>query len=479
MKLPNLSLFRRTFVSLVITPNQLKAIKINTKTNTVVKFAQVNIPPGVIVNYQIKDNETLVKLIRDLWSKNNISEKYVGVVVPEFSTYTKGIELPNLTDTEIREALTWKIQEYLPVNIDEVIFDWKITKREKDKVEVLVVAILKEVLFSYVDAVASAGLSPIVVETTSLAIQRIIDGDPSGKLIIYVSTSESILVVTANSEIVASSVVTSGNFENIVSTAHQMLTHYSSFSIDKVIISGVGFTQDLVQFLSYNLGRSVQFADLKVKGMSGAQVQDYLVGISLQSKDAAAPESEFTINLLPPAWAEFYKKQSRGIREWSMSLIAAIVIWATFLSVFIVFMFMSLEIQNLQNGKSENHQEVLNAVATEVKNVNTLADSIITFESSNIPFQKVINLLSSAKTDGVTINFYRVNMETGEVVIAGNAQTRTNLLAFNDSLEEKEELDGVSLPITTLVQESNINFEVRAVYKDLVPQKKQQVKIQR
>ena len=162
MKLPNFSLFKRTFISVVMSPRQIKAIKVNTKTGKVIKFAQIELPVGVIVNYRVKEKELLAKYLRELWDKNKIRDKYVGVVVPEFSTFTKSLELPNITDVEIAEALSFRMQEFLPTNVEDVVFDWKISKREKEKARVLVVAILKDVLFGYIDAVGAAGLSPLV-----------------------------------------------------------------------------------------------------------------------------------------------------------------------------------------------------------------------------------------------------------------------------------------------------------------------------
>lgn len=478
MKLPNLKLFNRKFISLVISPQHLKAIQINTKSNTLVKSAQIEIPPGVIVNYRVKDKDTLVNLIKDLWKRNRISEKYVGVVVPEFATYTKTLELPNLTDSEMQEALMWSIQEHLPVPVEDVIFDWKVIKREKDKARVLTVAILKEVLFNYIDAVAQANLSPLVVETPSLSIQRIIDKDDIGKLIIYVSVSDAILVITSKKEIVASSVVTTGKFENIVATAHQMLTHYSSASIEKVMISGVGLTQDLVQFLNYNLGRTVQYADISVKGMAPAQVQDYLIGISLQHKDPVEPASDLTVNLLPPAWANYYKKQSLGIREWSLTLIVSVVVWATFLTTFMAFSFLSLEADNLNSSVNKVQAEELNRAATEVKNANLLADTVIAYKKNYIYPHKIINLLASSVVDGVTPKYYKVNYENGEIIVQGNAATRSALLAYRESLEKHEEFGEVSLPINNLVPNENIDFEIRFTYKDLVPKARTKVKLQ-
>ena len=457
---------------MVITQRQLKVIRVNTKLNKVVKFAQADVPPGVIVNYRVREKETLVKLIRELWAKNNIREKYVGVVVPEFSTYTKSLILPNLTDVEINEAIAFRVQEFLPTNIDEVVFDWKISKREKDKARVLVVAILKDVLFGYIDAVGGAGLSPLVVETPSLSMQRIVDKDPSGKLIIYMNASEAILTITADQEIVASSVVNSDNINTIVTTARQVLSHYSNVTIDRIVVSGVGLTQDLVQFLSYNLGRPVSFADIKLTGLLPGQVQDFLIGLSLQYKNPVEPASELTINLLPPAWAEHYKSQSSGIRAWTLTLIASIIIWSTFLFVFMVFMFMNLQAQSLtSNGAQAKSQELNNAV-TQVRDLNSLAENVKKFEDGITYPQEIINLLSKARTGGVTLTFYRINYETGEIILRGTAGTRANLLAFKNSLEGLNQLTHVDLPVSTLVQEANINFEVRAIYTEFLNTKK-------
>lgn len=477
MKLPNFSLFKREFVSLVITQRELKAIKVNTKSNKVVKFAQVEVPPGVIVNYRVKQNEVLVKLIKDLWVKNGIKDRYVGVVVPEFSTYTKSLVLPNLTDVEINEALTFRVQEFLPTDVSEVVYDWKIAKREKDKAHVLVVAILKDVLFGYIDAVGAAGLFPLVVETPALSVQRMVDKDASGKLIVYMNKAGAILVIASEGEVVASSVVNSDNMNIIVTTARQMLAHYSNISVERVTVGGVGITQDLVEFLNYNLGRPVSLAEAKVSGLLPGQVQDFLVGISLQYKDPAEPASETTVNLLPPSWAERYKSQSAGIRAWSLTLIASIIIWSTFLFVFMVFMFMSIQEQNLSaNGSGDKRQELNNIVA-QVNEINSLASAVVDFENKTVYPSTILNLLARARTEGVSLSYYKVNYTTGEIILRGLAETRASLLAFKNSLEEVAELGEVALPVSSLVQGENINFEVRTVYSSFVKEKRAPAKL--
>ena len=471
MKLPNLHLFKRTFTSLVITPKKLQIVKMNSKHTSVEKFGQVEIPPGVIMNYRVKNKAILSAIIKDSWSKFKLRDRYVGVVVPEFSTYTKTLTLPNLTDVEINEALSWQLQEYLPMPLDEVVSDWKIIKRGKKEIQILVVAILKNVLFEYIDAVGEAGLYPLVVETPSLSIERITDGNNAGKLVIYVSDQEALLLLSEGERIIASSVVTSKDLNAVVNTAVQLLTHFNKVNVQKVLIAGLGLTQDLVQFLHYNLGRPVQVVDVKVKGLLPAQVQDLLIAISLQRKDPAEPASEETINLLPPNWAKHYKNKQTGIQAWSLTLVVSIVIWTNFLIVLIVFMLFGIQAEDLQKSSEYAQSQELNQIATEVKNINSLADRVMTLVANTNPPQELINLLSQTLKEGVTINSYAINYDSGIVKLNGLATSRTSLLEFKKSLEENRDFQSVEIPLSNLLKEADVNFELALVYVPLTKSK--------
>jgi hypothetical protein len=185
-----------------------------------------------------------------------------------------------------------------------------------------------------------------------------------------------------------------------------------------------------------------------------------------------------TINLLPPAWAEFYQSQSSGIRVWTMTLIASITIWSTFLFVFMVFIFLSLQAQALEEGDALAKNQELNNAVSRVNEVNLLAENVIKFESSIVYPQSIINPLSASRPEGVSISYYKVNYETGEIILRGVAATRMSLLDFKNSLESLEKITSVSLPISILVQEADINYEIRAIYGDFVRSQQAAPKLQ-
>jgi len=477
MKLPETKLFKKSFVSLVITPTKIQAIKLNGGKNKAEIFAESEITPGVISSYRVKDSVELAAQIKALWKKSRIREKFVGVVVPEFSTYTKTITLPNLTDTEIQEALNWQLQEFLPAPVDEVVADWKIIRREKEQVQILVVAILKNVLFGYIDAVGSAGLSPLVVETPSISIERITNDNAVGKMVIYISMPEALLTITQGQRIVASSVVAAQSMNIVVNTALQMMNHYKEVKVDKILIGGIGISQELVENLHYNLGTTVQLLNIKLAGMSHPQVQNFLLGISLQHKNPAEPASEETINLLPPHWAEHYRDKLSNIQAWTMSLVISIIVWTSFIASFAVYMLIGLQAEELTSNGAGEAIAGLNSAIARVNSVNKNSERLISLSEKIYPFQSIVNSINEQKPEAIRILDYKINMENGLVQIFGISPDRTALLEFRDKMEENSSFSNVDVPIGQLLQETNVNFEMTTIYSELFVEKKPNIKL--
>jgi len=477
MYLPNLKKRTRPFVSLVFSQTKIQALKLDGTRKKVDKFAQVEIPPGVIINYKIKEPVALKKLLQDLFIKSGIKEKFVGVVIPEFSTYTKSLSLPNLSDTEIREALHWRMQDYLPTPIDEVVFDWRLVSRNADGVEVLVVAVQKEVLFSYINLVEGAGLLPLVVETPALSIERLIPQDGIGRISIYVTTKESLLVISQANKIIASSVIVTRGGNEVVTTALRMLAHYKELKIQEIMVGGVGLTQDLVQFLNYNLGRPVKVIGVKIAGLAPGQVQDFLIPISVQYKDPAEPDSELTINLLPPDWAKKYRNKLEDIQIWTISLFASVAIWAGFLSILIAFMFFSQQADALRGEVSQANVQMQNGTIAEVREVNALASTTEEIDKSIVYPQQIINSLSSTAPVGITISSYKLNFEDGSVVFGGFAADRSRLIELKEVLEKNKDYSGIDVPLAAFIKNENIPFDISFIYLPAKPAAKPKVKL--
>jgi hypothetical protein len=140
-------------------------------------------------------------------------------------------------------------------------------------------------------------------------------------------------------------------------------------------------------------------------------------------------------------------------------------------------MFLSLQAEELKSSGVEAKSQELNQVVTEVKDINTLAESVTAFEKDTVEPGVIINLLKSAVPEGVALNHYKVNYASGEIILGGTAVSRGALLIFKDNLESKEELDEIELPISNLIPDADINFELRALYKAFKVEKKGSAKL--
>jgi len=479
MKLPNFHLFKKSFVSLVITPTKLQAVKFNNSKDKALILAQKDIPPGIIVNYRVSAHEELVKKIRDMWSENKIDEKFVGVVVPEFSTYTKSVTLPNLSNNEINEALVWQLEEFLPVPLDKTIVDWKTISRTHENVEIQVTAILKDVLYGYIDAVGDAGLSPLVVETPSLSLERISHSPDNAQLLLHVNKPEAIIAITNGSRVVASSVVTSKNSNIILNTVIQMMSHYKSINVKNIVISGVDLNQDLIQKLHNNVGLPVKLLQRTIAGVDAKNLQNYLIPISLQFKESDEPASDNTINLLPPNWAILYGKKQKYIKSWTLTLVVSIFTWMTFLASFVVMMLLNLQAEDFSNNISNGNASEIIALAQDVKDANNNIDKYLQITDSIYSFQAIANEIKSISkaTPGVEIFNYNIDLKNGEISVTGNSTSRDGLLKFKESIESSDNFININLPLSFILKENDIDFEMKANIKDLFNPAKQQVKL--
>ena len=78
-------------------------------------------------------------------------------------------------------------------------------------------------------------------------------------------------------------------------------------------------------------------------------------------------------------------------------------------------------------------------------------------------FSKVIEDIESAKGEGIVIKSYsfnRKNTGISPIVVTGDAKTRAQLSAFRDALEMNPYFKTVTLPLSDLAKDSDIEFSI-------------------
>lgn len=116
--------------------------------------------------YQLK-----VAAIQRALQKGKITAKHSVSAVSGESIIVRYIQLPEMPEAELKNALRWEAEEYIPFSIDEVNLDSVVLGNSSTpgKLDVLLVSARKDLVNEHVQLVRSAGLIPVIVDVEGFA----------------------------------------------------------------------------------------------------------------------------------------------------------------------------------------------------------------------------------------------------------------------------------------------------------------------
>jgi type IV pilus assembly protein PilM len=142
-------------------------------------YISVPLPGGCISEGEIKQREQVVLTIKkafEIAGPKKIKTKKVICSLPETKAFLRIITIPQMDEHEIEEAVKWEMEANIPLSLDQVYYDWQIIPdalpEEKNKMNLLVVAIAKDAVDQTISVLESAGLYPVGLEIESIAQAR-------------------------------------------------------------------------------------------------------------------------------------------------------------------------------------------------------------------------------------------------------------------------------------------------------------------
>jgi type IV pilus assembly protein PilM len=144
---------------------------------TLERFGQVALPLGAVRDGEVVDPDVVAGAIRQLWSQAKFSTKKVVVGVANQKVVVRQVDLPWLPTAELKKALAFQVQDYIPMPVEQAILDFhpleEFTNDSGGRMlRVLLVAAARDMVDSALVAVTRAGLSPEMVDLTSFAVLR-------------------------------------------------------------------------------------------------------------------------------------------------------------------------------------------------------------------------------------------------------------------------------------------------------------------
>ena len=143
-----------------------------------ISFGEMPIKEGTIRGGEIKNEKSLVAAIKQAMAEvkgKKIKTKNVIASLPEEKAFLQVIQMPRLPEEDLKSAIIYEAENYIPLPIEEVYLDAQIIlplKNHLDHYDVLIAALSKKTVDSYFSCIEKAGLKPLVLEIESLAIAR-------------------------------------------------------------------------------------------------------------------------------------------------------------------------------------------------------------------------------------------------------------------------------------------------------------------
>jgi type IV pilus assembly protein PilM len=135
------------------------------------------LPPTVVQSNVIQDEGPVVEAIRRLVAETKTQAEQVITAVPGPAVIVKKVILPAQNAAAIESAVLAEAQHLIPDSLDNVNLDYQVIDWIEDgnKMEVLVVAVKKEIINSYTEAIRAAELDPVLVDVDYFALENMFE----------------------------------------------------------------------------------------------------------------------------------------------------------------------------------------------------------------------------------------------------------------------------------------------------------------
>jgi len=127
-----------------------------------------------LIAYSVKRVEdNIVQAIKDAHVELGLTKTGVVSSVSGQTVIVRYIELPSMTEEELKGAVKFEAEKVIPYDINEVEIDAaKIEDLEGNRMRVVIVAVKKDLIDSQLTILSEAGLTPIALDIDSFALMK-------------------------------------------------------------------------------------------------------------------------------------------------------------------------------------------------------------------------------------------------------------------------------------------------------------------
>jgi len=160
-------------------------LDIGTRTIKIVEIEKKDKAKPVLVSYKVVEVngidtmssdqleiEKVTKLLSSILSESRFETKNVNIALPEYAVFSRVIKIPKLKDKELASAIKFEAEQYIPLSMDDVNFNYSVVSETEDEMEVMIVAASKTEVNRYLKIISSSGLVVNEIEPEGFSVVR-------------------------------------------------------------------------------------------------------------------------------------------------------------------------------------------------------------------------------------------------------------------------------------------------------------------
>ncbi len=176
---------REPIIGLDIGAGSIKLIQLDLtpRVPALAAIGTIATPIDAMQGHFVKDPERLAQALKELLSATSVTCRNVALAVPASSVFVKAVKIAAVPLRDLPAQVRLEAAQFIPYDMNSIALDFHVVgKGDGDLLDVLVVAIKREVLAGYLQAVELAGLVPSVVDVDAFALQNCFEYSEAAQL---------------------------------------------------------------------------------------------------------------------------------------------------------------------------------------------------------------------------------------------------------------------------------------------------------
>ena len=181
VSLSDLNPFRRqeSYVAVDIGSNSIKMLEVRTAVDQLelLNWGSIPTPAAAIQSNMVSEPDRVADAVKALLEAKGVRAKKAVTAVPGPAVMIKRVTLPAQSPQETENTIMFEAGNFIPEELDNVNLDYQVIDwiESGNKMEVLVVAVKRDIINSYTAAIRAAGLDPAVVDVDYFALENMFE----------------------------------------------------------------------------------------------------------------------------------------------------------------------------------------------------------------------------------------------------------------------------------------------------------------